>query len=61
MSSALALLGVLILVSGGWLAHAGIRQLERHQTFECIAGFLIIAGVSFIGAALGLCFGSPLP
>lgn len=60
MRTSLAL-GVLILVSGGWLAHLGSRHCERQETFDRIAGFLIIAGIGCIGAVLGLCFGSPLP
>jgi len=61
MLSLLALLGVLILVSGVWLAHAGIWHLERQKSLDHIAGFLIIAGLSCIGAVLGLLFDLPLP
>ena len=61
MRTSLAVLGVLILVSGGWLAHLSSRHFERQKTFDRIAGFLIIIGLSCIGLLLGLCFGSPLP
>ena len=61
MGTLLAALGVLIVMSGGWLAHAGTPNIERQRRFDRLAGFLIMAGLGCIGGAFGLWFGSPLP
>ena len=61
MRTLLAAFGVLILMSGGWLAHLGGRHFERQKTSDCLAGFLIIIGLSCIGLVLGFLFGAPLP
>jgi hypothetical protein len=61
MLSALTGAGVTILISGGWLAYSGAALFERQEANDLIAGFLAIAGLSFIGVSLGICFGAPLP
>jgi hypothetical protein len=37
--------GLIIVASGGWLAHAGPRYFARLDLAEHVAGLLIIAGV----------------
>ncbi len=51
--------GLVILVSGGWLAHAGDRYIDRLDVSERVAGYLIIAGLACFGVCLGMCFGAP--
>jgi hypothetical protein len=53
--------GAIILISGSWLARSGVPLFRRQELCEFIAGFLIIAGLSCIGASLGILFGTPLP
>jgi hypothetical protein len=61
MLSALTGAGVTILTGGGWLAYSGAALFERQETNDLIAGFPVIAGLSFIAGSLGICFGAPLP
>jgi hypothetical protein len=61
MLLALGGVGVIILISGGGLARSGALRFESQETSEHIVGLLIIAGLSLIGASLGICFGAPLP
>ena len=61
MHALLSASGVLILVSGGCLAHLGSRNFERQKNSDRVAGFLIMIGLSCIGLVLGLLFGAPLP
>jgi hypothetical protein len=60
MLGLLAGLGLAILVSGGWLAHATNQGNHNLQFAEPVAGLLIIAGLGCIGTSLGLCFGALL-
>jgi hypothetical protein len=45
---------------GIWLAHVGHRYFQHPETTDCVAGCLIVAGLSCLGSALGFCFGPPL-
>ncbi len=53
--------GLVIVLAAGALASKGERYFANQDAVERVAGFLLIAGLAFIGISLGLIFELPFP